>query len=101
MLVHCVFFWMKKGAPKGAAAQTIRDARKYLRTPSVRHLWAGSPAATPIRDVVNATYDAGLVVAFDDVRGHDAYQEAPSHQVFIRRNKKNWLRVEVLDFEQP
>ena len=100
MIVHNVFFWMKKGAPKDAAERTIRDARKYLKSSTVKQLWAGPPAKTPPREVVNSTYEAGLCVIFDDIEGHDAYQEDPQHQVFIRRNRKNWLRVEVYDFEQ-
>jgi hypothetical protein len=99
MLVHTVFFWMKKNAPKGAAQQTMKDALKYLNTPTVKHLWAGLPARTEARDVINATYDVGLTVTFDSVADHDAYQEDPEHQVFIKRNKKNWLRVEVFDFQ--
>ena len=99
MLVHTVFFWMKKNAPKNAAKQTIADALKYLKSPSVKHLWAGGPAKTEARDVVNATYDVGLTVTFDTVADHDAYQDDPQHQVFIQRNKKNWLRVEVYDFQ--
>ena len=99
MLVHTVFFWMKKNAPKSAAKQTIQDAKKYLNSTTVKHLWAGPPAGTEARDVVNATYDAGLTVIFDTLADHDAYQEDPQHQVFIRRNKKNWLRVEVYDFQ--
>ena len=99
MLVHTVFFWMKKDAPKGAAKQTIQDARKYLDTPTVKQIWAGPPAKTEARDVINATYDAGLTVIFDTIADHDAYQEDPQHQVFIKRNKKNWLRVEVYDFQ--
>ena len=31
MLVHNVFFWMKKDAPKNAAKQTIQDALAYLK----------------------------------------------------------------------
>ena len=99
MLVHAVYFWMKKNAPRGAAGQTIRDARKYLKSKSVRTLHAGPPAKTTIRDVVNATFDVGLLVTFDSVSDHDAYQDDPQHQVFIRRNKMNWLRVEVYDFQ--
>jgi hypothetical protein len=99
MLVHTVFFWMKKNAPKSAAKQTMKDALKYLDTPTVKHLWAGMPAKTEQRDVINGTYDVGLTVCFDSVADHDAYQEAASHQVFIKRNKKNWLRVEVFDFQ--
>ena len=99
MLVHTVFFWMKKNAPKSAAQQTMKDALKYLKTPTVQHLWAGLPAKTEARDVINATYDVGLTVTFASVADHDAYQEDPEHQVFIKRNKKNWLRVEVFDFQ--
>ena len=99
MLVHTVFFWMKKNAPKSAPKQTIQDALKYLNTPTVKHLWAGAPSKTAPRDVINSTYDVGLTVTFDSVADHDAYQEAASHQVFIKRNKKNWLRVEVFDFQ--
>lgn len=99
MLVHTVFFWMKKNAPKGAAKQTMKDALKYLKTPTVKHLWAGMPAKTEARDVINATYDVGITVTFDSIADHDAYQEDPEHHVFIKRNKKNWLRVEVFDFQ--
>ena len=99
MLVHTVYFWMKKGAPKGAAAQTIRDAKKYLKTKAVKTLWAGPPAKTPVRDVVNATFDVGLLITFDSIADHDAYQVDPQHEVFIKRNKQNWLRVEVYDFQ--
>ena len=99
MLIHTVFFWMKKNAPKSAAQQTMKDALKYLKTPTVQHLWAGLPAKTEARDVINATYDVGLTVTFASVADHDAYQEDPEHQVFIKRNKKNWLRVEVFDFQ--
>ena len=79
MLVHTVFFWMKKNAPKSAAKQTMKDALKYLKTPTVKHLWAGLPAKTEARDVINATYDVGLTVTFDSVADHDAYQEDPEH----------------------
>jgi hypothetical protein len=99
MLVHTVFFWMKKNAPKGAAKQTLKDALKYLDTPSVKQIFAGPPAKTEARDVINSTYDVGLTVLFDTVADHDAYQEDAQHQVFIKRNKKNWLRVEVFDFQ--
>ena len=97
MLVHTVFFWMKKNAPKSAAKQTIQDALKYLKAPSVKHLWAGPPAKTPGRDVINATYDVGLTVTFDSVADHDAYQDDPTHNRFVAEQKANWERVRVFD----
>jgi hypothetical protein len=99
MLVHNVFFWMKKDAPADAARQTAEDALKYLKTKTVKQIWAGPPAKTDLRDVVNATFDLGLTVIFESVADHDLYQKDPQHQVFIERNKKNWLHVEVYDFQ--
>jgi len=99
MLVHSVFFWLKKSAPKSARAALVKDCLKYLKTPSVKHLWAGPPAGTPERPVIDATYDVGLTVVFDDVKGHDAYQDHPDHLKFIERNKKHWQKVAVYDIE--
>jgi hypothetical protein len=97
MLVHTVFFWLKKSAPKTARAKLIKDCRSYLKTPTVRHLWAGPPAPTPDRPVIDATYDVGLTVVFDNLAAHDAYQEHPEHLKFIARNKAHWQRVVVYD----
>ena len=99
MLVHSVFFWLKKSAPKGAAAKLVKECRTYLKTSTVRHLWAAPPAPTPDRPVIDATYDVGLTVVFDDLRGHDAYQEDPQHLKFIARNKALWQRVAVYDIQ--
>jgi hypothetical protein len=98
MLVHTVFFWLKKGAPASAKKRLIDDCRKYLKTPTVRHLWAGPVAKTPVRPVVDATYDVGLTVVFDGVKAHDAYQVHPRHLEFIKRNQSRWLKVAVYDF---
>jgi len=99
MLVHTVFFWLKKSAPRDAARKLAADALKYLNTPTVAHLWAAPPAKTPPRDVVDSTYDVGLSVVFKTVADHDAYQEHPDHMTFIARNKKHWQRVVVYDFQ--
>jgi hypothetical protein len=99
MLVHTVFFWLKKSAPPGAADQLAADCLKYLKTSTVAHLWAGPPAKTPQRDVVDATYDVGLTVVFKSVADHDAYQEHPDHKTFIERNKAHWQRVVVYDVQ--
>ena len=99
MLVHTVFFWLKKDAPKSARKQLVADCRKYLKTPTVSHLWAGPVAGTPVREVVDATYDVGLTVVFDSVAAHDAYQVHPEHLKFIKRNKQHWLKVRVYDVQ--
>jgi hypothetical protein len=99
MFVHCVFFWIKPDAPANAADQTLADCRALLsQIPGVRLFDAGRPAMTP-RDVVDNSYAVGLLTAFDDQAGHDAYQTHPLHLQFIAKNKANWQRVQVYDFK--
>ena len=97
MLVHNVYFWVRKDAPASVRQQLLEDCSKYLKSPTVKHFWVGTPADTPRRDVINATFDVGMTVVFEDVAGHNAYQEHPQHDVFTKRNKPNFLRVEVFD----
>ena len=99
MLIHTVFFWLRKNAPKSAKQKLIADCRKYLKTPTVSHLWAGPVAGTPVREVVDATYDVGLTVVFEHIAAHDAYQVHPEHLKFIKRNKQHWLKVRVYDVQ--
>jgi hypothetical protein len=98
MFIHTVYFWLKTTTSKEAKEQLVADCRKYLgKIPTVRHLWAGTPAMTQ-RKVVDNSYGVGLTVILDDVAGHDAYQEHALHKEFIERNKAHWLRVQVYDF---
>ena len=99
MFVHAVYFWMNPGVPDSARQQLVDDCRTFLaKIPTVRHLWAGRPAMTP-REVVDNSYDVGLLVALDDSAGHDVYQEHPLHKEFIARNKPHWKRVQIYDFK--
>ena len=99
MFVHVVLFWLKDDAPATAQAQLAADCQTYLaKIPGVRNCWAGRPAMTP-RDVVDNSYAVGLCVVLDDTAGHDVYQEHPLHKEFIARNKPNWKRVQVYDFQ--
>ena len=98
MFVHAVYFWMKPEATDAHRAQLIADAKSYLgKVPGVRQLWAGGPAMTP-REVVDNSYAVGLLVALDNSAAHDVYQTHPLHLEFIARNKANWDRVKIYDF---
>jgi hypothetical protein len=99
MLVHTVYFWLKENAPPGERKRLAESCLGLLgRVPSVRHIWAGSPAATPRREVIDASYDVGLTVVLDDLPAHDLYQEHRLHKEFIARHKEHWKRVQVYDF---
>jgi hypothetical protein len=99
MFIHTVFFWIKSDAPAEAAEQLLADCNNLLsKIPGLVQFSAGKPAMTP-REVVDNSYAVGLLTAFANRGGHDAYQVHPLHLQFIERNKANWSRVQVYDFE--
>ena len=101
MLVHTVFFWLKDSSPAGERQRLVESCLQLLgKIPTVRQIWAGPPAATPIREVIDASYDVGLTVVLDDLAAHDVYQEHPLHKEFIARHKEHWQRVQIYDFDR-
>ena len=102
MLIHVVYFWLTDNAPAGEAQKLAESCRSLLgKIPGVRHLWAGSPAETPRREVIDSSFAVGLIVVLDDVgKSHDLYQQHPLHLEFIARHKPYWKRVQVYDTAQ-
>lgn len=98
MFTHVVLFWLKKDSPAHAAQQLEDDCRELLaKIPTIRFIDAGRPAMTP-REVVDNSYDVGLVTVFADKDGHDVYQTHELHLQFIARNKPHFERIQVYDF---
>ena len=97
--VHVVLFWMKPSAPAAHREQLANDCRELLsQIPGLTLIEVGHPAMTP-REVVDNTYDVGLLTVFKDSAAHDVYQTHPLHLKFIERNKANWERVKIYDFK--
>ena len=99
MFVHVVFFWVPAGAPAAAVEQLATDAQQLLsQIQTVQSIEVGKPAMTP-REVVDNSYQVGLLTTFADSAGHDVYQTHPLHLEFIARNKQYFGRVQVYDFD--
>jgi Stress responsive A/B Barrel Domain len=99
MLIHTVFFWLKDSAPLGERERLVEGCMALLgKIPTVRHIWAGPPASTPKREVIDDTYDIGLTVVLDDIPAHDLYQQHSLHKDFIARHKEHWEKVQIYDF---
>ena len=96
MFVHCVYFWLKPGITDAEKQQYIEGVNSLTKISSVRHGWVGTPADTS-REVIDRSYSYGLVVAFDDEAGHDAYQVDPIHDSF-RELHHLWTGVKIYDF---
>jgi hypothetical protein len=98
MFTHVVLFWLKPDAPASAQQQLLDDCHQLLaKIPGLLAFDAGTPAGTP-REVVDNSYDVGLLTAFANSAGHDAYQSHELHQQFLARNKPHFGRIVVYDF---
>lgn len=96
MLIHTVLFWLRKDLSPSeredfkAALVSLKDI------PSAAAVYVGSPSSTPARPVIDASYDFCLTVLLEDMAAHDAYQQSPLHQAFLK-NKQLWERVQIYD----
>ena len=96
MFVHAVYFWLKEGLTLEQTAR-FRGGLESLRgCESVRDMFIGVPANTN-RPVIDRTYTFALVVMFDDLHGHEAYQDHPIHLAFVDTFNTYWTRVQIYD----
>ena len=99
MLVHSVYFWLKPDLSE-ADRTTFKEGLESLAgIPVVNAIKVGTPAATPERPVIDASYDFGLMVLLDNMADHDVYQQHPLHQSFLEHCSGMWDRVVVYDFD--
>lgn len=94
--IHMVYFWMKEDATEADKAQLLQGIRTLGSISTLRLFHVGTPAMTP-REVVDNTYAFGLLTAFDDKAGQDAYQVDPVHLAFVEQYKHLWTRVQIYD----
>lgn len=94
--IHTVFFYLNNEVYDEALADFELGLAKLGDIKSVSNLRFGKPAMTP-RDVVDNNYSYALIVEFDDVAAHDAYQDDPIHLKFIEEHQNLWSEVKVYD----
>lgn len=97
MLVHTVFFWLKKELSADQVAQFREGVESLKSIESAEAVYVGTPAGTPERPVVDSSYDVCLTVILKDIPAHDAYQADPLHQEFIATFKESWETVKIYD----
>jgi hypothetical protein len=96
-LIHHVFFWLKRRDSKEDLAKLLNGLRTLGKIESVRKLHIGVPAVTERRDVVDCSYSASELMFFDDVAGHQTYQDHPIHKEFVDTCAHLWEKVVVYD----
>ena len=95
--VHVVLFKVRAADREAASAELVRDVREMLAPlPTVKGIWIGSPAPTNTRPIVDANYDVGILLLFEDLKGLQEYLDHPTHVAFA---KKHDTRAEVRAFD--
>jgi hypothetical protein len=97
MLIHSVYFWLKRGVTPAQRSRFPAAVRKLSGIPSIKKIYVGPPAVLAERDVTERTFDLALTIVFKDAAGHDTYQVHPLHAAFVKKNKHLWAKVQVFD----
>ncbi|MDX2196374.1 MAG: Dabb family protein [Cytophagales bacterium] len=98
-IVHQVYFWLKPGLSAAQVTAFENGVMSLLNIDTVVYGDVGKPAPTPDRDVIQKDYHYALLTVFQDVNGHDLYQEDPIHQKFLDDCKQFFGKVVVYDAE--
>jgi len=96
MFLHTVLFWLRDDLKSTELQAFEAGLNDLINIESVKFKFIGQPASTR-RPVVDSSYSYKLVVGFDDLAGHDFYQEAPLHLKFIEDCRSFWTRVQIYD----
>ena len=96
-LMHLVHFWLADGLTDAEKKDFLKGVWSLEGIPTVKRMFVGPAASTPSRGVVDNTFDYALIVYFDDVAGHDVYQEHPIHLKFVAEHEAKFKTVEVKD----
>lgn len=97
MLVHSVFFWLRKDLSPEQRDAFRKGLESLAGIAAAEAVYVGTPAATPPRPVIDSSYDFALNVLLKDVAAHDAYQADPVHLAFVAEFKSCWDRVQIYD----
>jgi hypothetical protein len=97
MVRHSVYFWLDPSLTDEQKAAFEGGLQALFRIDVVRSGSYGKAAATAVRPVTRNSFDYALVLEFDSVERHDAYQTHPEHDVFVN-SFAAWFK-EVLVFD--
>ena len=97
MVRHNVYFWLDPALTDEQKSSFEDGLRALFRIDVVAAGSFGKAAATPERPVTHNSFDYALVLEFDSVAQHDAYQVHPEHEVFVKGFSQWFREVRVFD----
>ncbi len=96
-VLHHVFFWLKNPGSKEDLTKLIDGLRTLKKIEGVRQMHIGIPALTESRPVIDNSYNATVLLFFDDLAGEKKYQVHPIHKKFIETCSQLWKKIVVYD----
>lgn len=97
MVRHNVYFWLDPSLTDEQKASFEDGLRALSHIDVVKAGSFGKAAATPVRPVTQNSFDYALVLEFDSVELHNAYQVHPEHDVFVKAFSTWFKEVRVFD----
>lgn len=96
MLVHHVLFWLQAGISDQQKAAFRAGLQTLEKVDTVKSFYIGTPS--PIeRSVVDRSYTFSLLLLFENVAAHDAYQADPLHKAFLDEFRHLFEKVVIYD----
>ena len=96
-LVHSVYFWLNNDISPQDRHRFLAHLNKLSEIPTVDNFLIGPPGNTDERDIIDNSYDLGIVMTFASMADHDAYQVSDIHQAFLKMAKPLIAKVKVYD----
>ena len=96
--IHSVYFWFKEDVTEAQLATFYADTEKLRDIEVVKAMYTGKASSTD-RPIVERSYDFAVIVHFEDLAGHDAYQKDPIHLELLEKHASLWERVMITDVE--
>lgn len=100
MHTHIVFFWLWKSINDDERALFEQELKLLISDSNACDSRMGKPAKAPYRNVVDPSYDYGIVVRFENLAAHDNYQSGQTHQRFLEKCAYMWSHVKVYDIDE-
>jgi hypothetical protein len=96
-LVHSVYFWLNNDISPKDRHRFFEHLNKLSKIPTVQNFLIGPPANTDKRDIIDNSYDLGIITTFASMADHDAYQVSDIHQALLKMAKPLIAKVNVYD----
>ncbi len=98
MITHHVLFWLKPDTSDDQK-QAFREGLQTLeKINSVKNFHVGTPSVIE-RAVVDRSYTFSLLLFFEHLEAHDAYQVDELHKAFLERFRSLFEKVVIYDAE--